>query len=196
MKTHKKTAAFTLVEILLSISLIAVLGLVVYACLNGGLRIWQRANTSYVGEDVNIFFEKLAGDIRNSFPYKDIEFIGTAEGFQCPTIITTSSRAPGLQHGVGEVSYAYDQEAATIIRSKRNLSMIFKEKAAQPQEMIGKVSAASFQYYYYDPRAKEYFWVNAWPEDSGIPLAVAAKLDITYAKKTYKFSKVVFIPVH
>ena len=196
MRINKTTAGFTLVEILLSISLIAVLGLVVYSTLNGGLRIWRRANTPSIGEDVSIFFEKLSGDMYNSFPYKDIEFIGSAEGFQCASIVSTDSLNPGLAHGVGEVSYFYDKDNQAIIRRKKNLSVIFKEGNGIDQKMIGNVTAGLFQYYYYDPRLKEYFWIDEWKKGSGIPLALAAKLDITYGSKDYKFSKFIIIPVH
>jgi len=195
MKVNRTVTAFTLIEVLLSISLVALLGLAVYVCLNSGLQIWQRANTPYIGEDVNIFFEKLAVDIRNSFPYKGIAFSGTATGFQCASIITTASQSPGLQRGVGEVSYFYDQENKAVIREKRNLSVIFREKGGVSQEVLGKVTEALFQYYYYDPRAKEYFWVDEWPQDRGTPLAVAVRLGITYGSKSYTFSKVIFIPV-
>jgi len=196
MKINKTTAGFTLVEMLLSISLIAVLGLVVYSCLSGGLRIWQRVNTPSIGEDVNIFFEKLSVDMYNSFPYKDIEFIGNAEGFQCASIVTTDSANPGLAHGVGEVSYFYDKENQAIIRRKKNLSDIFREKNGAEQKMIGNITAGLFQYYYYDPRAKEYFWVEEWKKGSGIPIALASKIDINYGGKDYKFSKFIIIPVH
>lgn len=196
MRINKASRGFTLVEVLLSISLISVLGLVVYATLNSGLRIWYRANTTCIGEDVNVFFEKLSLDINNSFPYKDIEFIGNAEGFQCASIVSTDSVNPGLARGVGEVSYFYDKERQAILRKKRNLSMIFKEKDGIAQEVITNVTSGRFQYYYYDPRFKEYFWVEEWKKGSGIPLAVSVKIDISYGKKDYKFSKVIIIPVH
>ncbi len=191
-----KNKSFTLIEMIISVGLVVVIGLAVYSVLASGLSIWQRANTSYIGEDINIFFEKIAVDLRNSFVYEDIGFTGTDHNVKFATVVSTNSKYPGLGRGVGDVEYLFDEDKENIIRNKRNLSQIFLEKEVVTQVLLSNVTECVFLYYYYDPIKEEYFWLNEWNPEEGLPLAVSIKFKVEGEKTIYEFSRALRIQVN
>lgn len=191
-----KNKSFTLIEMIISVGLVVVIGMVVYSVLASGLSIWQRANTSYIGEDINIFFEKIAVDLRNSFVYEDIGFTGTDHNVKFATVVSTNSKYPGLGRGVGEAEYLFDEDKESIIRNKRNLSQIFLEKEVVPQVLLSNVTECVFLYYYYDPIKEEYFWLDEWSSGKGLPLAVSIKFKVEGEKTIYEFSRTLRIQVN
>ncbi|UCC94428.1 MAG: prepilin-type N-terminal cleavage/methylation domain-containing protein [Candidatus Omnitrophota bacterium] len=186
---------FTLIEILISTSLLVIVGLAIYSTFNSGIKIWQKVRKSYEGEDVNILFEKFTTDLKNSFHYKGVKFIGSKHNVIFPTLVTAPSAASGLRKGVGQVSYRFDEDGGSIIQEKRNLSAIYKEKEGIIREILRDVKLLEFTYYMHDPLSDEYFWVEEWTEEETFPLAVSMKLEIIYDAKTYQFTKKVNIPV-
>jgi hypothetical protein len=189
-----KNKSFTLVEMAISAGLVVVIGLVVFSVLASGLRIWQRANTPYIGEDINIFFEKIAVDLRNSFAYEDIEFTGSPDDVRFATLVKTNSQYPGLDRGIGEVIYFFDKDKEIITKNKRNLSQLFLEEEADPQVVLTNVTECVFSYYYYDPIKEEYFWLEEWSFED-FPLAVSIKLKVECGKMIYEFSRALRIVV-
>ena len=184
--------SLTLMEIIITASLVAVIGLAVFSGLNNGLKIWQRLNKSTIEEDVHIFFEKFASDIRNSFQYKDIDFLGEDSKVEFAGIVITS--AEGLRRGPGKIIYKFYSEEGAVTAEKRNLSNIFREKSGLIQKRLDHVENLDFSYYFYDPLRKEYFWVEKWDKDK-LPLAVRINLDIVRDGMSYKFRKTFDIPL-
>ena len=71
-----KPAGFTLIETLLVVAISSVIALTIYSTFNSGLKIWQRLTKKEQASDLNIFFEKISYDLRNSFKFSDIKFVG------------------------------------------------------------------------------------------------------------------------
>ncbi|MBN2119665.1 MAG: hypothetical protein JW734_01240 [Candidatus Omnitrophica bacterium] len=194
MRIPIRNKAFTLVEIIITASLVTVVGLALYSAVNSGIKIWQRLNKSHAQEEVSVFFEVLSTDLRNSFVYGEIYFIGEKERLEFATLVTTASTYPGLRRGPGQVAYYLDSKAKKIIKEKRNLSHIYKEAQGSVQEVLSKVSSLNFEYYYYDSLRKEYFWLDEWEEES-LPLAVRVRLEITGKDKVYKIIRTFNVPL-
>ncbi|MBN3039799.1 MAG: prepilin-type N-terminal cleavage/methylation domain-containing protein [Candidatus Omnitrophica bacterium] len=188
MNHHKKT--FTLIEMLISISLVVILGLVVYSVLSSGIRVWHRANVSYIGEDVNIFFEKFSADLRNSFKYKGIDFSGSEHSLKFASLVKTTSKNYGLNRGPGEVSYFYSKDNSALFKGKKNLSDIFKNKQGFIQEVMPGVINCEFKYYSMMEKA----WLSQWDEENASPKAVAVKIQVEYEGVKQEFTKTVIIP--
>jgi hypothetical protein len=192
MKRADKRQALTLIEIIITASLVAIVGLAVFSALDSGLRIWQKLTKSTIEEDVHIFFEKFAIDIRNSFEYKDIDFVGTKREAGFAGLVT--SPLEGLRRGPGQIIYKFYPEQGVVTSEKRNLNNIFREKPGLIQKRLEYVEVFRFSYYYYDFLRKEYFWVDKWDE-AKLPLAVRVSLAILRDGISYKFTKTFNIPM-
>ena len=60
---------FTLVEMLLAASLVALVSIAAYQSMLNGYRIWQRSQRSGVEEDISLALDKISQDIRNVFSF-------------------------------------------------------------------------------------------------------------------------------
>lgn len=190
----KKNKTFTLLEVLITATLFVVVGLAVYATINNGIKIWHRLNKTYIEEDINIFFQKVSADLRNSFIYKGIDFLGKEDSLKFTTLVTSRSGISGLKMGPGEVIYYFNPKERKIIKEKRNLSDIYKQRQGFTQELLKNVESFRFEYYYYDSLSKEYFWIDEWLKEY-LPLAVRIRLELVHEQSPYEFTKTINIPL-
>src|SRR3989338_2632588 len=65
--------SFTLIEMLLVTSLMAMIGLAVYHSLVNGMKIWDASTRYTAEEDVALFFDKISQDIRSATNYSLIK---------------------------------------------------------------------------------------------------------------------------
>ena len=189
-----KHKGLTLVEIIITTSLIAVIGLAVSSAVINGIEIWQRLSKATIEEDVHIFFEKFSADLRNSFEYKDILFAGEKEKVSFATLVAFSDATPSLKRVPGQVIYSFLPEEGDVSVEKRNVHHLYKEKQGTIVNILQGVQRLTFEYYFYDPLRKEYFWQSEWKEDN-LPLAVRIRLEIIRDSKEHKFIKTFDIPL-
>lgn len=189
----RKNRGFTLIEMLIVSLIMSIISLGLYVTLNSGIKVWQRINIQQLAaEEVNIFFDKFASDLRNSLPFTTINFIGTENGLSFPSIIK-SQRLEGRT--IGQVLYTYDSRAGLLNRRQKDYSQIYNLEEAAPSATLKNIKSLVFQYYVYDKERKEYFWHNE-PLPEQIPWAVRLELEFLAGAKTYGFTKTVAIPVN
>ena len=186
-----RNKTFTLVEILITSSLILIVGLAVYSVVNSGISLFKRLSKPYLEEDVSIFFDKISKELRGSFSYKGIEFLGEKESLKFPTLITSSGHLSSLKVEPGEVSYVFNPKEKKIERTEKDLSTLYRKSKGQRRTILEGVESLRFKYYFYDPHKEDYFWVDSY---KNFPLAVRIELVLNYEGKTYDFSKTVNIP--
>jgi prepilin-type N-terminal cleavage/methylation domain-containing protein len=131
--------AYTLVEILIVSSLIAVVSLAVFRSFSNGLKLWGRAERLNNEADVAILFDKMAEDLKSVSLISGIPFKGTGTKVSFPTIVLTkadprSSRAQEeLVDQIGAVQYRFDAESHRVFRRQANYSQATKEKWVQEE---------------------------------------------------------------
>jgi hypothetical protein len=171
--------------------IISVVALAVYATLNNGLKIWQRINQVLPEEDLDIFFDRFALDLRNTFKFTGIAFLGKEDRLQFATLVNS----PRLQATtVGELIYSYDDEAKALNREQRDFSQIYTENNGVIQQLISNIKSFKFLYYVYDVGKKEYLWQEESSKED-LPLAVRMELELLHGNKTKKITRTVGIPV-
>jgi len=206
-------AGFTLIEILLVVTMLSLVGITIYTAFSNGVRVWQRMSQSLPEEDVGIFFEKLSGDLRNSFNYsgiktspfekggpslsspfekgglRGIKFTGTKDTISFPTLLNISDEGK-TGKGIGRVTYFFDVQAGSLNKREESYSQLYQNSAVASRKLADDIKALNLQYYCYDTRQKVYFWKNDWQE--GLPLAV--KVEVGYGDGA-KVCKVISLPV-
>lgn len=189
----RRNRGFTLIEMLMVSLIMSIISLGLYVTLNSGIKVWQRINNQELAaEEVNIFFDKFALDLRNSLSFTTINFIGTENGLSFASIIK-SQRLEGRT--IGQVLYTYDSRTGLLNRQQKDYSQIYNAEEAAPSAMLKNIKSLVFQYYVYDKERKEYFWHNE-PLAEQIPRAVRLELEFLDGAKTYGFTKTAAIPVN
>ncbi len=188
----------TLVEVLITCFMVALIGVAVYSSLNNGIKAWARVQQKLPEEDVAIFFDKFFNEVSNSFQYPRMGFIGNQAYFTFPTIITERGQyadVPG--RGIGRCSYNFNSGQNCLERAQEAYSDIFEDRAPYFSCILSDVEAFVFSYYFYDKEKEEFSWSGEWPpafgapQDANLPLAVRAEIAVSYGKKTYGYTKVV-----
>jgi len=186
-----KKRAFTFIEILVVTAIIPVIGLAVYNCLNQGIKLWERISPALRQEDVNLFFEKIADDLRNSFQYTGLEFTGREEEISFPTLVISSSG----ERGVGYVNYFFDTSAHILNRKQSDYSQLYQKKSSLSRQLVKEVEFLNFQYYSYDSVSEKYWWKSVWQKEKDFPLAVRVRIKFYQGDKINESLRTISIPV-
>ena len=96
---------FSLIELVIVSSLLVLVSLAVFSVFSGGLKIYRRAQ-SYQGEkaDILIFLEKMERELRNTFNYSAVNFIGDPEKISFPGIVKKIDAAGGEALAVSRIT--------------------------------------------------------------------------------------------
>jgi len=187
----KNSFGVTFIELLIVVAILSIISLAIYATFNNGIRIWQRVNKNIVEEDLNIFFDKFARDLRNAVQFSGIHFSGRSERFEFATIIN-SRRLQKIT--VGEIIYSYEPSRQILEREERDFSQVFSNEAGMIRQSLTEIESLKFQYYIYDKNKKEYVWEDECLTGA-LLLAVRIELEFKDGVQNFKFTKTVSIPV-
>jgi len=188
----KNSLGLTFIELLVVTVILSIVSLAIYASFNNGIRIWQRVNKNIPEEDLNIFFDRFALDLRNALQFSGINFSGGSERLEFATIINSQRLQ---KRTVGEVIYLYEPHKQILKREERDFSQIFSGEDGLIRQSLTKIGYLKFQYYSYDKNKKEYVWEEEWLAGGALPLAVRIEIEFKDGVQTHKFTKTVSIPV-
>ena len=189
MKSQNR--GFTLIEMLIVTMLFAVISLAIYGAINNGIKVWLRINQAVVEEDIAIFFDKFAADLRNSLEFSQVNFLGSVEEVEFAAL--TDSQRLGKKT-LGKIIYAYDPQAKILSRKVRDFAHLFEDKDGPVRQMLRDLKSLQFSYYLYDGEKKEYLWQDELV-NAGLPLAVRIKLELEHGTQANIFTRTVNIPV-
>jgi prepilin-type N-terminal cleavage/methylation domain-containing protein len=193
---------FTLIELLIVATLLSVVALAVFGTFSSGISLWERLTQEIVLEDLSIFFDKLAYDVRNSFKLEPLTFTGGSRSLSFPTMIAVAGKE-GRQTSVGHVTYTYDTRQGAFFRSQATVSDVYQEKRPQGTKLIDNIATARFTYYCYDKDLEHYFWASTWglereafelPGEEPQLLAVRIEVVIRDGASQRMFTRTVSIP--
>lgn len=163
MKKVPSKGGFTLIELVLVTAILAVIGMAVYGTFLNGINIWKKVTEDSVAEDINLFFEKISFDLRNSFKLTGMRFKGEETRVSFPSTIKYSGR-DGIENTIGEITYTIDRRKKTLIRREASYSEVYHKKPGPKRILSENVSSLQFKYYVYEEKYKRYSWVTHWQE--------------------------------
>ena len=184
--------SFTLIEVLLVVSLLSVISLAVYHTLNNGIKVWQRANRVVLEADIAIFFEKISQELANSIFFTPIPFSGKSTRLNFAAVIKTPPDArldlpkDRYVQQPGRVEYFFDQ--GNLYRRQANYSQALKGRFNESRILIKGLKGVKFSYFYSGKDdAKLYKEAN-----NIIPAAVAVDLEFGEGEEMHN---IVIIPI-
>jgi len=183
-------------------AILAVIGMAVYGTFANGISIWQKVTEDSAAEDINLFFEKISSDLRNSFKLTSIRFKGEKTKVSFPSKIKYRND-DGIENTIGQITYYIDRRKGALIRNEANYSEVNHKKSGSNRILFENVSSLQFKYYVYDEKYKKYSWVTHWQErdetfgiqvEEKLPLIVKVKVGIPGEKGEQTFVKTVQLP--
>lgn len=193
-----KLKAFTLVEVLLVSTLIAVVSLAVFRCFTNGLKLWSRAQHLNRESEVVIFLDKMAEDLRSTVNMSGFNFKGTAEQLSFPAVVRTkadqkSARAKEeIVSQIGAVRYRYDVSERTIFRQQANYAQALKKKW-QPDELPVVSGVDGLEFHYDVASDREFLFKSEISE--GIPSGVIVEIHFSDERGSHQIKRYLSIPV-
>lgn len=193
-----KTKSFTLIEVLLVSSLIAVLGVAIFHTFSNGLKLWARAQRLNPESEVALFLDKIGEDLRSTSAISGIAFKGIGAQLSFPAIVLTkadqrSSRASeGMVNQIGAVRYRFDPGTQTIYRRQANYAQAIKDRWIQ-EEVPVAVGITELALHYEISSEKRYLLKSTF--DEGIPRGVMVEVNFGDDSGKHQLKRYFLIPV-
>lgn len=187
----------TLVELLITVSLVALIAGAVVATFAGGIQVWQRLQVYGAREQwVQTAFHQLRRELRNARRFEPIRFEGTYDVFSFPALVST-----GLEEGlqveeVGQVGYFFDSPRRTLCQSQHPYRVLrrFRLKDSCSPVLTG-IDRLRFSYPAVDSDTNSSSWSDSW-SSSQPPLAV--KVEVRFhdssIQRPHVYSLIVHLP--
>ena len=192
-----KKNGFTLIEILMAITLVAVISLAVYGSFSSGVRIMRRIAHPAFEEEASVVFEKISRELENSFLNADIPFTGEKDRFAFATIIRSEPVLGGAR-AVGQVTYFYDSYGKSMSRRQEDVHQIYKEQEGPAKPLFEHVHALHFQYFGYETSQSQYLWTDDWDpalKKNKSPMAVKIEFEFDDGETRQNLTRTIAIPV-
>ena len=181
----KLKRSFVLVELLVAVSIFAVVVSVVYATLYTGIKAYSRIQRELrLNQEVNQILDRLSAELRNCY---DAEynaeddrggFIGNNQNLSFFTIQNVYSNG-GLKKLLSRPTYSF-KDGALFKKIQLDGDIFLDEESFQEEELISDIGELSFEYLYsksgYFPEEFEYEWKPEWLDKSLIPKGVKIKI--------------------
>jgi len=190
-----RAKGFTLLELLITASLIALMGLAIYCTFARGVMVWERVNKTDVVEQEAMFsLQTLAKELRNSFKFSGIEFNGNKNEISFPTYVNTARIGKTPIWEVGRVSYFYDSKKGVFFRRQESYIDLFRDKLPRAKEKISQAEDLEISYYFFDAIGKTYKWKDSWTDKENFPLGIKIKLLAGTGENEKEFVETVYLP--
>lgn len=166
-----RLAAFTLVEMIIALSLFAVIAIAAYGSFRSGFVAYQRIEAK-LGKDheLQMLLWQINQDLRGALYYAPIPFEGRSDALRFPArLVRYEDRTP--REDVYQVTYEFrDRE---LRRSEKKLRKRFRDSGDEDKEKLLRFESWKFQFAYQD-KSGDVVWKNEWSDKPylGLPKGI------------------------
>ena len=178
MTSPRLARGFTLVEVLITTSLMSLVAGVIVAVLTSGFRVYQRARDAGTStQSAMVAFDQTNKDLRSYRSFALIKFDGEYNAFTFPAA-RRAAADPSLPIELGGLTYFLDERRDTLCRSFVPYRLMRRDRARQRCEgVLDHVSRLRFDYFGAEKTGGEADWSGSWESDHA-PVAVKASVTI------------------
>ena len=194
-----RSQGFTIVELLVSLALLALVAGTVVATFDGGIRVWERLRAQGTQEQwFELAFERFRHDLRKMRHFQPVPIKGSYDRISFPGIVASETTDGQTIDEIGEVGYFYNSSRKMLCRAEhpyRELRYRRLTDACHP--VVEGIDRVHLSFYKYDEATGEGGWSSSWDMADQPPLAV--KLELGYqdpsTRRMVTQSLVVHVPL-
>lgn len=162
---------FTLLELIISSLLIALVLLAVYTAFSNGLKIWARTNQVFMGKEQSfIALERMARDVHNIVSFSPITIDCKANYIFFPSLVNQGEETPTYR--IAQVMYSFDSEQGVLNRQQQIYGV---DKDPISRTMVANIKSVKWSYRHYDSESQQMTWVTEL-EAQAKPTAVKVEI--------------------
>ena len=179
----RKAPAFTLVELLVTLSLVALVAGAAAAILSGGLSVWERGqNQGLFDQQMRLSLEAMKRDLRNAGRFKPIPFEGSYDTFSFPAWVETELKDGSILQEVGRAGFFLDAPKRRLCRSRHPYRLVRSHSLRSDAKSLATgVDRLRFSYGVPDPATGGITWKGSISSEEP-PLAV--KIEVATYDRT------------
>jgi prepilin-type N-terminal cleavage/methylation domain-containing protein len=191
MGLHRKQG-MTLIEVLIVISILTMLGMVLYNSLSLGLKVWKKTQQVNTVEDLTIFFDKLTQDLHNILSHEKLILDGAEGRFIFPTIVRVAlgNDEENLVDQIGQIEYSFDLLHHAIIRKQASYGQAQRHEFSSERVLVSGVSQFRLKYIYITDKGER---ITDVPID-GIPSFIEVEVVFSDALGKRSIQKTIIVP--
>jgi len=199
---HNAQTGFTLIELILSITILSMVLVTIYATLSMGSRTWEKGERDIERiQRMRIVMDLLSREIKSAFPYKvtpsELDTHKEFYAFEGKKDSLSFVSCVPLHGGSGKLSWltfwVEDGEGLAVVERDALRTDIFKERETiDKDEMVvldAQVIAIGFEYYRLEngtteeAAEEEVRWEEAWDAEEEGTLPQAVKVTVTFLEE-------------
>ena len=188
---------FSLLELIIAISLFAIVAVTVFSIFNSGIASYKKIDESlFILQNSRIILDRISQDLKNSFLFsQDLSgFIGGPNevSFFC---LIEEYKENQLKKRYAHIYYSFNEDKIMRLCLKDKDALKDKKELKSLEEPLAEdIKDLTFNYSYFSDQ-KDVSWQDSWLEKEKAPLGV--KINLTLfgpdKKRTYNFEKIVYI---
>jgi len=183
-KKRLNKGAFTLVELLIAVSIFSVVSIAIYSVFNSGATVMRRIkNIDLRQQKILLKSQRMIRELREQPACRKQLFSGTKSKI---------SFSANVDYFPSRITYYFDDSKGSLMRVSDKLDKIITKEGnldtelkSKPQTFLSGVKGVKFEYLYLDLKKNEYVWTDDWIQEN-LPFAV--KFTITDQNKEYIFT--------
>ncbi len=182
-------------ELIVVISILAVITGVVVASFAGGLRVLEAA-TGFNRVDAEVVpgMEILQKDLLNSFAFYGIDFKGDSSRVSFATLKRGGGSADNCR-SISQVEYFIDRDSRELVRKIAAFPLGVRSLDAREESIIEGLETLEFSYFKPDPEIGGQ-WLESWGDPTNLPGAVKVRLGFRRSRQEYEFKWVRRVGMH
>lgn len=176
--TGKSSSGFTLLELLIAFTIVAMIMGIMVGAMRLGIRSWEKGHErvdSY--QHLRVSTEQITEDIRSAFlaeGQKVTSFVGESDRVTFHTATAGLGPESGV-YGVRRVSYYVDTEGRLMMEE----SYPYDEEVKGAEAVPLYSGAEKVAFRYYEVKADEKDWVDHWDSKESTKLPAAVEITLT-----------------
>lgn len=189
----KTKDAFTLIELLITVSIFSIIILGLYSIFHTGVFSYNRLDKSLsLYQTARKIFNRIDLDLKNSFSYSNNEtrFMGEKDKISFLTLT-----------GSDFSSVSYEREETNLLRlRKKGIESLKEDISTKPRVLARNIKEIDFSYAFSTGDESIFDWKDEWAdadiEKKNLPLAVKINLTLRENSKKgrdVKFEKIIFL---
>ena len=193
MKT-KGLRGFTLLELLIAVTIFSIVAVAIYSSFNVGIRAWRKAENSYkVRQEARHALNTIGRELRSAINSTAMSFEGSSNYVSFCRTMKISNPQGGYSEGIFKITYTFEAEDKAVYYILQTYGESAKGETGTKSLLASGVLDFKLQYAYLD--LDMVVWKDEWKE-LNIPLGV--KVSLSYPSQSegqvVEYSETFFIP--